>query len=300
MAITAPSGFTCGKSTVYPGETITCIWTAAKGDFDEYDILLSGPDGFHRYYPSKTATSYKITIPETYVSYMDVDIVFSLYAIKGNRNNPTDSAEGGSFTAYIVSAPQVEPDTPPAPASITVGEYVKGQPVAISWSGVEFAEQILYSLQLSTDGGLFMTCYDGPNTSYTLDVSDSVNSLQFRVRTDVYTDRSRHSDWVLSDVKTAGTVTPPTPVTGGARLEQFQNSDGVDIYPRTILEGIFRKSDGLTLERILEEIKSGIGNALYATFQVDAKTGSLLMVSDDSYAGPKFRLVDGELEVVYG
>lgn len=93
--------------------------------------------------------------------------------------------------------------------------------------------------------------------------------------------------------------TPPTPASG-ARLEQLQNSAGTDIYPRTILEGIFRQSDGASLERILEDIKSGIGNALNAAFHVDTATGSLIMTVEENYGGPQFRLVDGELEVVYG
>jgi hypothetical protein len=37
---------------------------------------------------------------------------------------------------------------------------------------------------------------------------------------------------------------------------------------------------------------------MYATFYVDASTGSLYMVADAEYAGPGFRLADGDLEVV--
>lgn len=40
------------------------------------------------------------------------------------------------------------------------------------------------------------------------------------------------------------------------------------------------------------------GNLMYATFFVDAATGSLYMVTDKEYTGPDFRLVDGNLEVV--
>lgn len=40
------------------------------------------------------------------------------------------------------------------------------------------------------------------------------------------------------------------------------------------------------------------GNLMYATFYIDAATGDLYMVTDDEYTGPRFRLVDGDLEVV--
>ena len=40
------------------------------------------------------------------------------------------------------------------------------------------------------------------------------------------------------------------------------------------------------------------GNLMYAVFYVDAATGALYMVTDAEYAGPGFRLADGNLEVV--
>ena len=40
------------------------------------------------------------------------------------------------------------------------------------------------------------------------------------------------------------------------------------------------------------------GNVMYAVFFVDAGTGELYMVTDEEYAGPGFRLRDGDLEVV--
>ena len=53
---------------------------------------------------------------------------------------------------------------------------------------------------------------------------------------------------------------PPTPPsTGGGRLEQFQNSEGTNIYPRTVMEGVFRQSDGKSLGDVLEEIETTPG-----------------------------------------
>lgn len=40
------------------------------------------------------------------------------------------------------------------------------------------------------------------------------------------------------------------------------------------------------------------GNVMYAAFYIDAATGDLYMVTDNEYAGPQFRLVNGDLEVV--
>lgn len=40
------------------------------------------------------------------------------------------------------------------------------------------------------------------------------------------------------------------------------------------------------------------GNVMYAAFYIDAATGDLYMVTDNEYAGPDFRLVNGDLEVV--
>lgn len=42
------------------------------------------------------------------------------------------------------------------------------------------------------------------------------------------------------------------------------------------------------------------GSLMYATFYVDAATGTLHMVSDNGYAGPQFRLDGADLEVVVG
>lgn len=40
------------------------------------------------------------------------------------------------------------------------------------------------------------------------------------------------------------------------------------------------------------------GNLMYAVFYLDPASGELYMVTDEEYAGPGFRLADGNLEVV--
>ena len=53
--------------------------------------------------------------------------------------------------------------------------------------------------------------------------------------------------------------TPTQPGTEAGWLEQLQNSEEENIYPRTILEGIFRQSDGKSLGDVLEEIETTPG-----------------------------------------
>ncbi len=86
----------------------------------------------------------------------------------------------------------------------------------------------------------------------------------------------------------------PTPTPGGARLEQFQNSSAENIYPKTIVEGVFRQSDGKTLEELLEE--SG-GSGGVESF--NGRTGAVTPQSGDYTAAqvgavPTSRKVNGQ------
>ena len=146
-------------------------------------------------------------------------------------------------------------------------------------------------------------------TSYQLTILDDRPLIPAHGQMEVYISAAKGSDknaptdrsgYVMIRLNIDLSETPPLSNTGEWSLEQFQNSEGKEIYPRTIVEGIFRKRDGASLERILADFKGEIGNALYATFHVATATGSLLMTAEENYAGPQFRLVNGELEVVYG
>ena len=86
----------------------------------------------------------------------------------------------------------------------------------------------------------------------------------------------------------------PTPTPGGARLEQFQNSSAENIYPKTIVEGVFRQSDGKTLEELLEE--SG-GSGGVESF--NGRTGAVTPQTGDYTAAqvgavPTSRKVNGQ------
>ena len=134
----------------------------------------------------------------------------------------------------------------PAPAFITVGNVVRGGDVSITWGAV--AKAVAYVLQSSVNGGPFgEETEDGMNNTFhtnktelTQTVGEDWNTVQYRVR-------------ALRNSNTVQTDTPSTPVTGG-RLEQFQNSDGTNIYPKTVVEGVIRQRDGRSLEQVLADV----------------------------------------------
>jgi len=85
----------------------------------------------------------------------------------------------------------------------------------------------------------------------------------------------------------------PTPTPGGARLEQFQNSSAENIYPKTIVEGVFRQSDGKTLEELLEE--SG-GSGGVESF--NGRTGAVTPQSGDYTATQVGAVPAGDIQAV--
>ena len=97
-------------------------------------------------------------------------------------------------------------------------------------------------------------------------------------------------------------IVVPIELGSGGRLERLENRKGQAVYPVTLMEGIFRRKDGKSLEEILDADGSGGGGTepIQAAFYIDPATGLLHMAADSSYTGPEFRLVNGNLEVVYG
>ncbi len=261
MSATPPSNFSIGKNTVYPGETVTCTWNPATGDFDSYQLdafevgHLSDtvPSEKQSFTVNKTATSYTVTIPEN--AAVGNHIQFSLWAKKGTEDA---SSAIGEYPEIVSDSPE----TIPAPAFITVGDVIRGREVLITWGAV--AKAVAYVLQSSVNGGPFgEETEDGMNNTFhtnktelTQTVGEDWNTVQYRVRAWGYNaDGSAFldSDWTASEVKTVQTDTPSTPVTGG-RLEQFQNSDGTNIYPKTVVEGVIRQRDGRSLEQVLADV----------------------------------------------
>lgn len=148
-----------------------------------------------------------------------------------------------------------------APAFITVGDAVRGSKVRVEWGEVEGA--FAYIAQRSVNGVAFGTndretySVDGPAMTDVEPVGEDWNTVQFRVQAVGYDDNNKflYSDWTTSAVKTV-TSAPEPP--DSARLEQFQNNAGEIIYPQTIVEGVFRQSDGKTLAELLEDSGGGV------------------------------------------
>jgi len=149
-----------------------------------------------------------------------------------------------------------------APAFITVGDVIRGSKMSLTWGAVDGA--FSYLVQRSIDGATFGTddretfsvSADEPALR-NMDVGEDWNTVQFRVQAVGYDDNNKflYSDWTTSAVKTV-TSAPEPP--DSARLEQFQNNAGEIIYPQTIVEGVFRQSDGKTLAELLEDSGGGV------------------------------------------
>ncbi len=86
----------------------------------------------------------------------------------------------------------------------------------------------------------------------------------------------------------------PTPTLGGARLEQFQNSSAENIYPKTIVEGVFRQSDGKTLAELLEE--SGGSGGGVESFK--GRTGAVTPQTGDYTAAQVGAIPAGDIQAV--
>jgi len=192
-----------------------------------------------------------------------------------------------------------------APSFITVGDVVRGSEVTITWGAVSNA--IGYTVNRSLNGAAFGVGDDPAgdipqvaNTYITQTVGENWDTVQYRVRAWGYSDDGSHfvdSDWTVSEVKTASSAPAPPPTPSGDRLEQFQNSDGTNIYPKTVVEGVFRQSDGKSLEQILNETGTSVPAGGVTSFK--GRTGAVTPQSGDYIAAqvgavPTSRKVNGQ------
>lgn len=74
------------------------------------------------------------------------------------------------------------------------------------------------------------------------------------------------------------------PFPDGGRLELFENQEGEPVFPMTVLEGIFRRSDGKSLAAILSSITGGssLPGADIHGIPAGGKSGQLLSKSSDA------------------
>lgn len=269
---TAPSNFSVSKNSAAPGESITFTWgpSSAGGS----NVVLEGyrirsfNNAIGQYFTMPGASdiplssrSFTGTFP-TNVPVGDY-VIYYIQAIA--TDNSTGASAGGASSGYIyVYAAELEPIAPPYPTYITVSEPEQGDPVEIAWGSVSGAT---YVLERSVNGGTFASLYSGSSISYTDTAGSTWNTVQYRVKAVV---SGASSDWTVSAVRTVQKPEQPEPTTPAAgRLEQFQNRNGTNIYPKTVIEGVFRQSDG----KSLSELIAGAGTSM--EFYVDPADGHL-------------------------
>ena len=282
--IHGPTNFSCSKTTARPGDSLTFTWTAATGDFNRYRFYGTGENGVTpSVYPAASATRVTATFPDVSAGSA---VTYTLVAQKSSGSGDSFSHQGTPVTCRVTCAEEQLPDPQPpdAPPFITVGSVTQGETVSVSWGSVSGSP--VYTLQRSVNGGAFQTVYTGSSLTYTDTLGDTWNTVQYRVKATV---DGKDSEWTTSDVKEVNSAA----ATGG-RLEQFQNSSAENIYPKTIVEGVFRQSDGKTLEELLEE--SG-GSGGVESF--NGRTGAVTSQTGDYTAAqvgavPTSRKVNGQ------
>lgn len=237
---------------------IVGTYNGVKYYFDSTNVSPGGVTYIPNVYFDETNASTNVSIAN------GGNIVFSAFTGTGNPNNPIETAYAeNTFTITVNPSSSEDNDQIDfAPSSIAVGVVTQGQSFAVSWSAVSGASS--YTLQRSVNGGTFLDVYTGSGTSYTDTPFESWNTVQYRVRS--YKDGVM-SAWKISEVKTVSQPetpdepTPPSTAGDPGWIEQLQNDAAENIYPRTVIEGIFRQSDGKSLEEVLEGIETTPGPA---------------------------------------
>lgn len=271
--ITAPQNFQASKATARPGDSITFTWSSATAQSGA-TILNYQLNGFNPvtgeyvgqdFMPGctiipATSRSYTCTFPDYATTY----ILYQITAIGTDSNGYGIVGNYSDQLLIYVDNSQPGPATPPFPTYITVGEAAQGEAVDIAWGSVSGAS---YVLERSVNGGTFASLYSGSSISYTDTAGSTWTTVQYRVKAVV---SGASSDWTVSAVKAVQAEEQPEPTEpADGRLEQFQNRNGTNIYPRTVIEGIFRQSDGKPLSEIVASAAANID------FYIDPTDGHL-------------------------
>ena len=67
----------------------------------------------------------------------------------------------------------------------------------------------------------------------------------------------------------------------GGRLERLENTRGQAVYPITLMEGVFRKKDGKSLEMVLNELDSSGGEGASGVSSFNGRSGAVMPKSGD-------------------
>lgn len=273
---TAPQNFQASKATARPGDSITFTWSPASAlngaTITGYQMTgfnpVTGQYIGQDFMPGATsispnATSYTCTYPDSAVTY----ILYFITPFGQTAESPDSIGPSSDQIQVYVDNSTPGPVTPSIPTYITVSEPEQGEPIEIAWGSVSGAT---YVLERSVNGGTFASVYSGSSISYTDTAGSTWTTVQYRVKAVV---SGASSDWTVSAVRTVQAPEQPEPTTPAAgRLEQLQNRDGTNIYPKTVIEGVFRQSDGKSLSDILTDSWSNIN------FYIDPTDGHLYMM----------------------
>lgn len=189
----------------------------------------------------------------------NTSILYTVPAAKTLRFRVQASDDTGfTSNSYTTGADMsvINNTAPYPPRSITVEPVTAGVDVSISWEEAVDPDGTIfnYTLMRAVDGGSFRPVYTGTALSYT-DKSDNRNWAVVQYQVKAVDNQGYSSGWTASPVMKvqASGITFPD----GGRLEQFENSDGKPVFPLTVMEGIFRRSDGKSLAAVLSGISGG-------------------------------------------
>ena len=189
----------------------------------------------------------------------NTSILYTVPAAKTLRFRVQASDDTGFTSNSYTTGPDmsvINNTAPYPPRSITVEPVTAGVDVSISWEEAVDPDGTIfnYTLMRAVDGGSFRPVYTGTALSYT-DKSDNRNWAVVQYQVKAVDNQGYSSGWTASPVMKvqASGITFPD----GGRLEQFENSDGKPVFPLTVMEGIFRRSDGKSLAAVLSGISGG-------------------------------------------
>lgn len=268
--VTYPASIIAGQSitvTVTPSSTNTYGGTVTY----QYEYSSNGGTSWSLL-KTTTDTSISYTVPTGYTQIR--------FRVKASDNTGFVSSSYVTGVNTTVITPNLDPN---APASLNVGDTVKGKPIVVQWTAATDPDGTIagYTLQRSINSGSFSNAYTGTALEYT-DETDNVSWETVQYRVSATDDDGAVSAWTTSVLKTmeesqyipdkpTDDVTFPT----GGKLEQFENDLAKPVYPVTVMEGVFRQKDGKSLERVLYDmaISGGGGGGGKSAYDIAVENG---------------------------
>lgn len=269
-SVTYPTSIIAGQSITV---TITPSSTNIYGGTVTYQYEYSSNGGTSwSLLKTTTDTSISYTVPTGYTQIR--------FRVKASDNTGFVSSSYVTGVNTTVITPNLDPN---APASLNVGDTVKGKPIVVQWTAATDPDGTIagYTLQRSINSGSFSNAYTGTALEYT-DETDNVSWETVQYRVSAMDDDGAVSAWTTSILKTMeeSQYIPDKPTddvtfSTGGKLEQFENDLAKPVYPVTVMEGVFRQKDGKSLERVLYDmaISGGGGGEGKSAYDIAVENG---------------------------